>query len=218
MRSCSRVRSRPVDEWDGGFGWLIDEPFARTSHALLAGERAWLVDPVDVPGLDDRVRALGEPGGVLQLLDRHNRDCDVIAARLAVPHLRAWEELGAAPFHAISVRSSRLWREVALWEPERRSLVCADAVGTLPFFRAPGERVGWHPFVRLRPPRSFRMLEPDRILVGHGPGVFDGAAPALQDLVVRGRRRVPRAWLAALRTSASAASRRRARARSGSSA
>ena len=43
----------------------------RTSHALVAGGRVWLTDPVDNPELEDRVRALGEPAGVLQLLDRH---------------------------------------------------------------------------------------------------------------------------------------------------
>ena len=204
---------RSVDEWEGGFGWQTDETVARTSHALLAGGRVWVIDPVDLGGLDERVRALGDPGGVLQLLDRHTRDCAAVAARLGVPHLRSWEPLGEAPFAAVPVRDGRFWREAALWEPEARTLVCADALGTLPYFRAPGERLGWHPLVRPFPPRSFGALRPERVLVGHGEGVCEGAEEALQEAVARGRRRLPAAWLAALRTIGSAASRRTARAR-----
>jgi hypothetical protein len=207
MRSCSRVEWTSVDEWDGGFGWQTRERIPRTAHALLAGGRVWLIDPVDVDGLDERIRALGEPGGVLQLLDRHNRDCTAIAERLRLPHLRAWERLGAAPFEAVPVRDGRLWREAALWEPQARTLVCADALGTIPSFLAPGERLGWHPLVRPFPPRSFAPLRPERVLVGHGAGVFDGAAEALQQAVERGRRRLPAALLAALRTIGSGASR-----------
>jgi hypothetical protein len=196
-----------TDEWDGGFGWQTRERIPRTAHALLAGGRVWLIDPVDVDGLDARVRVLGRPGGVLQLLDRHNRDCASVAERLRLPHLRAWEGLGDAPFAAVPVRSARVWRESALWEPETRTLVCADVLGTLPTFCAPGERLGWHPLVRPLPPRSLTALRPDRVLVGHGEAVLDGASEALQEAVARGRRRLPAAWLAALRTIGSGASR-----------
>src|SRR5512141_2942952 len=116
-----------VDEWEGGFGWLLDERMQRTSHALALGGRVWLIDPVDAPGVEERVRALGEPGGVLQLLDRHRRDCAVWAGRLGVPLIRAWEGIEGAPFECLPVRDRRWWREVALWEPTRRTLVCADA-------------------------------------------------------------------------------------------
>jgi hypothetical protein len=217
MPSCSPVQWRPIDEWDGGFGWLMKELVGRASHALLAGGRVWLVDPVAVAGLDERIGALGEPAGVIQLLDRHKRDCAAVAAHLAVPHVRAWEGLANAPFDALPVFSNRVWREVALWDRATRTLVCADALGTLPYFLAPGERVGWHPLVRPFPPRSFASLRPERILVGHGEGVLAGATDALQDLAASGRRRLPRAWLAALRTTVSAASRRRAPARSAGS-
>ena len=60
----------------------------RTAHALATGDGVWLVDPVDVPEAMERAAALGAPAGVIQLLDRHNRDCAAIAARLGVPHLR----------------------------------------------------------------------------------------------------------------------------------
>jgi hypothetical protein len=211
MRSWSRVGWQPIDEWDGGFGWLTEERVGRASHALAVDGGVWLTDPVDEPGLDERLRALGEPAGVLQLLDRHNRDCGAVAARLRVPHVRAYASAGGAPFTVVPVRDNRLWREVALWEPHTATLVCADAFGTLPFFLAPGERLGWHPLVRPFPPRrGFAGLVPRRILVGHGAGIFDDAAGALADAVAHGRRRLPRAYAAALRavrTSGRAASR-----------
>lgn len=197
MRSWSRVGWRLVDEWDGGFGWARDERLQRTSHALAVGGRVWLADPVDEPELDERVRSLGEPAGVLQLLDRHERDCAVWARRLGVEHLRAWES-STAPFERLPVRDRRWWREVALWEPAGRTLVCADALGTLSFFRAPGERVGLHPLIRPFPPRALRGLEPQRILVGHGEAVTDAAAEALKDTLANARSRLPGAVRAVL--------------------
>jgi len=198
MRSWSRVGWRPVDEWSGGFGWSHDEFLERSSHALLAGGRVWLIDPVDDPELESRVRALGKPGGVLQLLDRHERGCAAWARRLGVPHVRAWETVGDAPFETVPVRGRRWWREVALWEPGRRTLVCADALGTVGYFCAPGERLGLHPLLRPFPPRALRRVAPVRILCGHGRGVHDGASPALQEALDTARRRLPAAWMGML--------------------
>jgi len=189
----------PVDEQDDGFGWAIDEPFTRTSHALLVDGRVWLIDPVDAPELEDRIRALGEPGGVLQLLDRHRRDCANWSARLAVPLLPAYEGVAGTPFEALHVRDNRLWREVALWEPMSRTLICADALGTIPFFRAAGERIGMHPFLRIAPPRSLLSVMPDRVLVGHGGGIHQDAAAAVREAVTTARRRIPSAVAGAVR-------------------
>ena len=74
-----------------GFGWIADEPrlLERASHALVVDGRVWLVDPVDVDGLDERVRAAGEPTGVIQLLDRHARDGEALARRHGVELHRA---------------------------------------------------------------------------------------------------------------------------------
>ena len=171
----------------------------RTSHALLVDGRVWLIDPVDTPELDERVRALGEPAGVLQLLDRHERGCAAWAERLGVPHLRAWESLGAAPFEVLAVRRHRWWHEVALWEPIARTLVCADALGTVAYFCAPGERIGLHPLVRPFPPRALALVTPERILCGHGAGVHEDAISALQEALQTARRRLPAAWLGVLR-------------------
>lgn len=163
----------------------------RTSHALLVDGRVWLIDPVDAPELEERVRALGEPAGVLQLLDRHERGCTVWAERLAVPHLRAWESIVEAPFDVLPVRRRRWWREVALWEPSRRTLICADALGAVAYFCAPGERIGLHPLVRPFPPRALAGAAPERILCGHGAGVHDDATAALQEALRTARRRLP---------------------------
>jgi hypothetical protein len=197
MRSWRRVRYELTDEWDGGFGWVRDERMQRTSHALVVEGRVWLIDPVDEPELEDRVRSLGRPGGVVQLLDRHERGCTAWADRLGVAHHRAWEGVDA-PFEVLPVRKRRWWREVALWEPAGRTLVCADALGTLPFFRAPGDRVGLHPLIRPFPPRALRGLEPRRILVGHGEAVTEDAAGALEDTLAHARRRLAGAFRAAV--------------------
>jgi len=186
------VDFRLVDELPFGFGWLIRERYGRTSHALAADGRVWLVDAVDVEGLDERVRALGEPAGVLQLLDRHGRDCAAIAARLGVPHHVVPDSLPATPFEVRRMVGLRVWREVALWWPERRTLVCGDALGTLGFFTAGAGAVAVHPFLRLAPPRRLRGLEPEHVLVGHGRGVHDGAAEAVREALRSARRGAPR--------------------------
>src|SRR3954447_1110368 len=180
-----------VDEWEHGFGWVQDETMRRTSHAIELDGRVWLIDPVDDPELEERVRALGAPAGVLQLLDRHNRGCDAWASRLGVPHLRAWRD--KVPFTVLPVRDRRWWNEVAVWDRESRTLVVADALGTVGYFCAPGERIGLHPLVRPFPPRSLAGLQPARIFCGHGAGVDDGAAAALGEALHTARRRLPAA-------------------------
>lgn len=167
-----------VEEW-------IEEGFLqRCSHALLLEGRTWLIDPVD----DARVDELKDVAGVIQLLDRHKRDCVTIANRLGVAHHVVPEE-PIRPFEFIRIRMSRTWKEVALWWPERRVLVCADALGTVGYYRARRERLGVHPFLRLRPPRF--DVRPDVILCGHGAGIFDDAPGALTEALTTSRRRMP---------------------------
>src|SRR5262245_46809417 len=99
---------------DYGFGasWVQREAMERGSHALRSDGKVWLVDPVDSG--DDVERAIGdaEPVGVIQLLDRHNRDCAELAERFGVPHHRLPEELPGTPFTAFSVIDRPKWREV----------------------------------------------------------------------------------------------------------
>jgi hypothetical protein len=185
---------RWVDEFESGFGWGLRETKARTSHALVVDGGVWLVDPVDVPGLDERVQAAGEPRGVVQLLDRHQRDCAAVAARYGVPHTGPREE-AALPFQLLSVVSFPGWRERALWWEDGRVLAVADALGTRPYFVAAGEELGVHPFLRLTPPKKLRALEPLHILVGHGKGVHGPGAPdALRHALATSRRGLPAAF------------------------
>ena len=182
-----------------GFGWIEDARLHRTGHALAIDGRVWLIDPLAADGIEERIRALGAPAGVIQLLDRHGRDAAAFARRLGVPLHVVPRAIAGSPFGFLPVASSRIWREVALWWPEQRLLACGDALGTLPFFRAGSEPIGVHPFLRLFPPRGLHGLAPLHVLVGHGPGRH-GAGTALEvdDAIENARRRIPR-WLAEIR-------------------
>jgi hypothetical protein len=172
--------------------WIEDEFMERCSHALTVDGRTWLIDAVD----NSRVDELDSVAGVLQLLDRHNRDCAAIAKRLGVTHHVVPRD-AIPPFVFIEIRRNRRWNEVALWWENRRILVCADALGTAAYFRAGDERLGVHPLLRLRPPRL--EVEPEAILCGHGPGVFDDADAALREALRTSRRRLPRQVVSAVR-------------------
>jgi hypothetical protein len=175
----------------------------RCSHALVVEGHVWVIDPVDGDGVEDRIRSAGAPAGVIQLLDRHNRDCAALATRLGVRH-HFVPQGSLGPFACISIKNSRSWKEVALWWPDRRVLVCADALGTTPAYRAGNERLAVHPLLRLRPPRrQLEKLEPDVVLSGHGEGVLEDAGAALREALSTSRRRIPgqlasglRAWRA----------------------
>lgn len=183
-----------VDEQDWGFGWVAPERrrLRLASHALLADGGVWVVDPLEGEGVEERLRRLGEPAGVIQLLDRHGRDCAAFAQRLGVPHhVVPFRPVG--PFEAIPLVRRRQWQETALWWPEHRVLVCADALGTVPhYFALGGERLGVHPLLRLTPPSRLAELEPEHVLCGHGAGVHERAAEAVRDAVAHARRRLPR--------------------------
>ena len=179
------------DDAYSGLSWTLDEPMQRTSHALVTDGRVWLVDPVDVPEAMERVAALGEPGGVLQLLDRHNRDGEEIASRLGVPFLRLPGSIAGTPFEVVQVVGVPGWRELALWWPETKTLVVAEAVGTGPMFRGSDAPAGVHLFLRARPPRALKRFEPAHLLMGHGAGLHDGAAEALRTAYARSWRDWP---------------------------
>jgi len=195
------VKVRYCDELDVGFGWIADEFLMRCSHALVVDGRVWLVDPLDGEGVEERVRAAGAPAGVIQLLDRHNRDCRAFAERLDIPHHTVPRgPLEGAPFEFLPIRDRWFWQEVALWWREPGVLVCADALGTLPAYRAGGERLALHPLLRPLPPRrALAGIEPRHVLCGHGEGVHGDDTPAaLREALATARRRLPRAWLRGL--------------------
>ncbi len=191
------------DELDenGGFGWKMDERLQRCSHALVGHEGVWIFDPVAWEPALERIAELGKVAGVVQLLDRHQRDCADVAARFGVPHFAVpVRGIPASGLEIAVIANSRFWREVAVWMPSRQALVCADALGTIRYFRAGDEPVGVHPFLRLKPPKALARFEPQHILCGHGAGVHGPDAPAaLENALRTSRRRLPKALAGAFR-------------------
>jgi hypothetical protein len=189
------------DEIDGGFGWQVEERMQRTSHALAGHDGVWIFDPIAWGPALERIPELGTPAGVVQLLDRHERDCAEVAAHFGVPHYAVpLQGISASGLEVITVASSRFWTEIAVWVPRRQALVCADALGTAPYFRAGDEPLAVHPLLRLKPPRILGRYEPKHILCGHGAGVHGpDAAEALKEALKTARRRLPRAWVGAIR-------------------
>jgi len=157
------------EQHEFGSSWTQIESMGRGSHALVHDGRAWLVDPVDSG--DDVERAIGdhEPAGVIQLLDRHNRDSAALAERLGVPYLNLPNGVPDSPFTAFSVIDRRIWREVGLWWPEQKVLVVAEAIMTTPALVVADTGIGVHPGLRLTPPGALRpYTEVHHLLTGHG--------------------------------------------------
>jgi len=166
---------------------------ARAAHAVRAGQDTWLIDPIDDPAALTAVSELGRPAGVIQLLDRRNRDCAEIAQRLGVPHHKVPTALPPeSGFQAVSVVARPWWKEVALWWPDEQTLIVAEAVGTIPLF-ALGRPAGLHPMLRMTPPRAaLGGFAPQRLLVGHGPALESGGAEALAGALSAARADVPK--------------------------
>jgi hypothetical protein len=184
-----------VEEHALGLTWVVEEPMERAFHALVDDGRVWLVDPLDGPEMAD-AEGLGEPAAVLQLLDRHNRDCAEIAARLGVPHLRVPDSIPDSPFDAIAAVRAPRWQETALWWPEKRALVVAEVLAANEMHTGGEQRVGMHLFLRPWPPSSLRGYRPEHLLLGHGRSVHGPEAAAdVETAYARARRDLPRVLL-----------------------
>jgi hypothetical protein len=198
LHSMSSVRT--IDETDFGVTWVMDEPMARASHALAKDGRVWIIDPVDDHDAMAKVAELGEPAAVLQLLDRHNRDCRAVADRLGVPLVALPDEVKSTPFKTIDVVSNPFWKEKALWWKEKRVLVVAESLGNNRGMFNPGESgAGVHIGRRLTPPKdSLGTYLPEHLLFGHGESIHGPeATTALQEAIDRSRRDLPAALIAA---------------------
>ena len=202
-----------IDRWEGGVGWLAHsgERGRRASHALRGDDGVWVFDPVDAPGVDDLLATVGEVAGVAVLSDYHARDAGAVARRHGVPvHVPEWFErvaervlapverfAGAIGDSGIRVRRYAPfpgWREGVAHRPADGTLYVADALGSAPLYTVGEERLGVYLLLRPFPPREvFAAADPDRVLFGHGTGVFEDAADALDDALAGARRRFPRA-------------------------
>jgi hypothetical protein len=181
-----------VEEHALGLTWVVEEPMERAFHALVDNGRVWLVDPLDGPEVEDAV-ALGEPAGVLQLLDRHNRDCAEIAAGLGVPHLKVPDAVRGSPFETIAAVRIPRWQETALWWPAKKALVVAEVLAANPMHTGGEQRVGMHLFLRPWPPSALRGYRPEHLLLGHGRSVHGPeAAGAVDTAYARARCDLPR--------------------------
>lgn len=205
---------RVVNRWDGGVGWMAypDEFMQRTSHALVGEEGVWLVDPLDMDGLDEILGSYGSVAGVVVTLDRHTRDAAALASRYGVAihtpeALMSAIESIAVPitttdrfeddtgFETIPVVSLPGWREYALFDADGETLICADAIGSAPYFLGPNQDLGVHPFLRARPPRSqLGSIMAERVLTGHGPGVQEHGTIALHEALAHARKHAPRVY------------------------
>jgi hypothetical protein len=205
MKGSGETDLTVIDRYDDGVGWLAypDESMKRAAHAVVSGDGLWVVDPVDADGVDDLLAEYGEVAGVVVLFDRHTRDSAAVAKRHDVPvYVPEWMsgvagkldapvervEDGVGAFALERVVDNPLWQEAALFDGE--TLVVPEALGTVSYFRAPGEDVGVHPMLRALPPRSLSEYAADRLLVGHGEGVFEDVRPAIPNAVEGARRRM----------------------------
>lgn len=164
-----------------------DEGMARAWHVVAIDGDVWLIDPADAAGTVERAEALGTVRGVIQLLDRHERDNAALADRFGVPLHRLPDALPDTPFEVITVLDRPGWHERALWAPQQQLLVVAEVVGAGPQYRAGPGKVGVHPMLRLRPPGHLeRYAGAQHLLMGHGPPV---SGPEAGDELVRALKR-----------------------------
>jgi hypothetical protein len=226
MKADGEADLHEIDRFDGGVGWIAypGETMERASHAVAVPNEetetddVWVFDPVDAPGLDDLLADLGTVAGVVVGLDRHKRDSAAIATRhgvsvwvpewmtgvaseLDAPVERFGDRLADTGFEAFRIRDSSLppWQEVGFFDGE--TLIVPEALGSASYYRGARERIGVHPMLRLMPPTdALSGLNPDRVLVGHGVGVLDGAAVAVEDALSSSRSKAPGLYAKTLRS------------------
>lgn len=203
-----------IHRWGYGFDWIAqpDETLQRASHAVETSEGVWLLDPLDVPGIDDRIADLGEVAGVAVCSSWHARDAGRFADRYDVPvSIPAWmgrvearvdapvrrfdDTLGDTEFAVRKSTPLPSWHEAILYRDGDGTLYVPESLGTARAFTVGDERLGVSLFRRLLPPRSVLSgLAPERVLVGHGESVFTDAPAALADALAGSRTRAPAAF------------------------
>lgn len=209
------MRAERIAEWEDGYGWLAvpDELMQRSSHVIEGKSGSWLIDPLDGQGVENLLPDASKITGIVLTLDRHQRDCAYFARKFDVPvalarPLRGVEdELACATestdrfcadtgWSVLPLLDGPGWHEIALVSEDEATVWISEVVGTAPYFCAPGELLGVHPIIRLRPPRKrLAPLAPERIVVGHGRGILTDGTRLLQEAMHNARRRAPQAYV-----------------------
>ncbi|MFC7082374.1 hypothetical protein [Halorussus caseinilyticus] len=163
--------------------------------------------------MDELATELGDVAGVVVLSNYHARDAGRIARRhdvpvylpasmtrvgerVAAPVERCAATLGDSGFRVRTRTPLPGWREAVAYRPADGTLYVPDLLGTAPVYRVGDERLGVYLLRRPVPPRDLLGgLEPERLLFGHGRGVFEDAADALSGALDRARTGFPRALL-----------------------
>ena len=193
-----------IDEWEKGFGWIgkPEENMKRTSHAFV-DEGLYLVDPVDAENLDEKIDEFGEVEGIVLLFERHERDCEKLAERYDCPiYVPEWfereldaevkkisDKVPGTDWEIHTVIESRMANEATLYNRDTRTLIVADALGTVKHLRGRGEKLGMNPLYRLNPPQKLLDFEPERIFCGHGKGITENATETMKETISKGRRK-----------------------------
>jgi len=169
------VDYRVVDRWHRGVGWRAypEEDGLRTSQAVQTADAAVFAERHGVP--------VTVPAGLDRAAERVDAPVRRVTDSLAGFELRPLEPLGA-------------WTETVAYRESDRTLYVPDVLSSGAAVTVGDERLGLNVLARLRPPReTFADMAPDRVLLGHGEGVFDDAAGALDESLAKARRRLPRA-------------------------
>jgi hypothetical protein len=182
---------RELTEHPLGLTWQAGDTLQRTAHALADDGRVWLVDPFSDEEALERARGLGEIAAVLQLFMAHNRDGEAIAERFNAPLLQLPDAIPDSPFTVLNL-DLLVWKERALWWPERKGLVVAESVGAGQLYAVGPGPAGVHMLRRALPPGVLRTYVPEHLLMGHGPPIEGPQArTALIDALDRSRRDIP---------------------------
>ena len=206
MKGSGSTSLEVIDRFDEGVGWIAypEETMRRASHAIERDGEVWVFDPVDAEGVDDLLAEFGSVAGVAVLLDRHKRDAAAVANRHDVSvYVPEWmngveRKLDAAVerfddeiagFDVERLIDNPAWQEAVCFDGE--TLLVPEALGTVSYFCASGETLGVHPMLRLLPPRSLREYDPERLLVGHGEGVFEDVPRTIRDALGGARSKTP---------------------------
>lgn len=204
-----------INRFEDGVSWIAypEEMMQRTSHAVVGDDGGvWVIDPIDVEGLDDLLAEFGDVAGVVILLDRHKRDCAEVANRHDVPvwvpsfmdgvateldaSIQRFDNaLGNSGFVLYELVNKSFWQEGVLYNEETGVLIVPEAVGSTENFRTSERQLGVHPMLRVLPPRELTQFQPSRILVGHGPGVSENVSEVIEDAISGARVRTPRLFI-----------------------